>query len=96
MRYKIANRMFWQYCGETAYLIDEKEQKVYELAGTATVVWKTLENNFSLHEIQKFVYKYYRIKSEEHQKINDEVYSFIEKLMDHGFLEKLNDEEAEI
>lgn len=44
MRYKIANRMSWQYCGETAYLIDEKEQKVYELAGTATVVWKTLDS----------------------------------------------------
>lgn len=44
MRYKIANRMSWQYCGKTAYLIDEKEQKVYELAGTATVVWKTLDS----------------------------------------------------
>lgn len=80
--------MSWQYCGKTAYLIDEREQKIYELVGTAMVVWKTIEYNFPLDEIPKFVCDYYRIEPEEYQKINDEVYSFIERLIHNGFLEK--------
>lgn len=85
MNYRITERMSWQYCDKSTYLVNEEENIMYLLNECGGVIWRCIENKQDYSSILNKVLTYFSLNKTEI--VKKDVDNLLDKLLEYKFIE---------